>query len=245
MDSNGVGVPAASCCREPSCSSSISHLQAASRRPADLTAVLLVVPHRLSIVADRLTEAPSLIAARRHHRIPVSPVAAPRLLLHHHNRCCGLLHQCRRRLSSPPPAAIPSLVTMEQLPRSKKQPLIWTSCHPGKQQLACLCRLELGENTSFFKLYSAPCRPLPRRSFSSSPPRPTPISFSPRMIPARVFWSETNRKQGKMILIGKRWSKWHLSVDARVESGVLSNPICTVAFERNPIMTMAQCQFSP
>uniref|UniRef100_A0A0E0G4H0 Uncharacterized protein n=1 Tax=Oryza nivara TaxID=4536 RepID=A0A0E0G4H0_ORYNI len=47
--------------------------------------------------------------------------------------------------------------------------------------------LELGENTSFFKLYSAPCRPLPRRSFSSSPPRPTPISFSPRMIPARVI----------------------------------------------------------
>uniref|UniRef100_A0A0E0JDV2 Uncharacterized protein n=1 Tax=Oryza punctata TaxID=4537 RepID=A0A0E0JDV2_ORYPU len=70
---SACGVPAASCCREPSRSSSISrrlHLQAASCRPPDLTAVLLVVlPHRPSNVADR------------HHRIPVSPVAAPRLLL--------------------------------------------------------------------------------------------------------------------------------------------------------------------
>lgn len=48
-----------------------------------------------------------------------------------------------------------------------------------------------------------------------------------------------------MILIGKKWRKWHFSVDVLVESGSLPKPIQGVEIQRNPVETMVQYQISP
>uniref|UniRef100_A0A0E0LLN4 Uncharacterized protein n=1 Tax=Oryza punctata TaxID=4537 RepID=A0A0E0LLN4_ORYPU len=65
----------ASTCRQRA-AAAVSHLRAASCRPADVTATLLVVPHRPSQIGSS-----SLSVAHHHHRIPVSPVAEPHLFL--------------------------------------------------------------------------------------------------------------------------------------------------------------------